>query len=63
MYGPRTSSCRSMKTENNKWNEALNVLLEIHWKRKQYTVETESKDTMRYFNAAYVKRVYGKWMT
>jgi len=52
-----------MKTENNKWNEALNVLLEIHWKRKQYTVETESKDTMRYFNAAYVKRVYGKWIT
>jgi len=30
--------------------------------RKERTMETESKNTMRYFNAAYVKRSYGKWM-
>jgi len=51
------------RSKNDKWNEALNGLLRIHWKRKESTMETESKDTMRYFNAAYVKRVYGKWIT
>lgn len=49
-----------MQTRNDKWNEALNACLEIIEKFKGDKMEIISKDTMRYVNAAYMKRAYGK---
>jgi len=43
--------------KDNKWNGATKALL---GKLKETRMETLSQDTMRYLNAAYLKRTYGK---
>jgi len=58
MYGPKTSTKNSTKTQNTKWNEASNALL---GNIKENRMKSISKDTQRgTFTLLTVKRGYGK---
>jgi len=61
MYGPWTLSNSPKQVQKNKWNEASNCFAGISMGNlMENKMQTISKDTMRYINAAYVKRAYGK---